>query len=696
MRKNKVRTRRETSSRFRPTKPALLTLAIAQALAFQAAQAASIEVTSNLDDGTDCTLREALATVNTGADLLNGCVLTGDALGTNDTITFGPAVSGQTITTTQGELQITKNVSINPGGVNTTIDANQDTRVISVISNDAADLSVTLNQLTITEGNGSGIFVDNTYSGPYEYNTVSLTLTNSTVSGNTGNGISASVGFDEYANLVLTNCTVSDNTGDGIGVSANTGSSSINLANSTVSGNYGKGISGYHNADAYLTNSTVSGNTGGGMYLLYGFASLDNSTVSGNSGGGVSAGGNDAGIGLVNSIVANNGYGDCEASDNYGNSAIGAGPDTISTTVCGGATIADPLLGPLADNGGPTQTHALLAGSPAIDNATGAGATATDQRGVAAVGVRDSGAYEFTGNIETMGRPSIDRSADTGIFIWENEPNNWVAHVVSGDMPRIVDIDVLSTQALNNVQQVNIEANDVFTVLPNGLELSLNVNAPWLDGVSFTVQDQSSTCISTTNTDVPIYVGPNRVEVGRNIDLKTLAPCDSGPDIETVGRPDIDGSTDTGIFVWENEANNWVSHVVSGDMQRIIEVDVNSSDSISNAQEINIEASDVFTVLPNGLDLSLNVKAPWLDGFKFTEQAQANTCVSTTNTDVPIFVGPNRVEVGNNIDLKTLAPCDSGPDIETVGRPDIDGSTDTGIFVWENQAEQLGITRGFG
>ena len=221
----------------------------------------------------------------------------------------------------------------------------------------------------------------------------------------------------------------------------------------------------------------------------------------------------------------------------------------------------------------------------------------------------------------------------------------------------VIEVDVTSSDSISNAQEINIEASDVFTVLPNGLDLSLNVKAPWLDGFKFTEQAQANTCVSTTNTDVPIYVGPNRVEVGNNIDLKTLAPCDSGPDIETVGRPDIDGSTDTGIFVWENEANNWVSHVVSADMQRIIEVDVTSSDSISNAQEINIEASDVFTVLPNGLDLSLNVKAPWLDGFKFTEQAQANTCVSTTNTDVPIYVGPDRVQIGSSIDLKTLTSC---------------------------------------
>ena len=87
---------------------------------------------------------------------------------------------------------------------------------------------------------------------------------------------------------MLTNSTVSDNTatsyiGGGVISSSNIASSAIHLMNSTISGNYGRGISGYHNLDATLTNSTVSGNTGEGIYLLYGFASLSNSTVSGNT-----------------------------------------------------------------------------------------------------------------------------------------------------------------------------------------------------------------------------------------------------------------------------------------------------------------------------------------------------------------------------------------------------------------------------
>ena len=373
MKKKNVCVRHKNKNTLRKIKPALLTLAIAQALSLQATQAASIEVTSDLDDGSDCTLRDALATTNAGTDQFNGCVLTGDALGNNDTITFGPAVAGQTITLTQGGLGISNRVSINPGGINTTtVDGNQASPVISI--SNGSGTPVVMNQLSITGSTGYAIYMREN----------NLTLSNSTVSGTAG--IHVFLG-----GLALISNTVSDNTGTGIYMYGG----NVSLLDSTVSGNTSHGI-GLAQSEAELTNSTVSGNTGHGIYLNGGEVRLNNSTVTDNIGHGIY--GYNWDIDLANSIVADNdGPGDPSVADcnvNY-SELINAGTDTISTTVCGGATVADPLLGPLADYGGTTQTHALLAGSPAIDNATAAGATVNDQRGVASVGVRDSGAYEF-------------------------------------------------------------------------------------------------------------------------------------------------------------------------------------------------------------------------------------------------------------------------------------------------------------
>jgi hypothetical protein len=106
---------------------------------------------------------------------------------------------------------------------------------------------------------------------------------------------------------------------------------------------------------------------------------VNNSTISGNSannGGGILTSGGTAT--LKNTIVANNEGGNCAGlpvTDDGGNLEW-PGND------CGFALSADPLLGPLADNGGPTQTHALQPDSPAIDAAVECPPPATDQRGV--------------------------------------------------------------------------------------------------------------------------------------------------------------------------------------------------------------------------------------------------------------------------------------------------------------------------
>jgi hypothetical protein len=109
-----------------------------------------------------------------------------------------------------------------------------------------------------------------------------------------------------------------------------------------------------------------------------------------------------------NSIMANNtdlsGFG-----PNCLNPNLGAGAATLTSndhnldsgvtcgfTQSGDRVNADPLLGPLADNGGPTWTHALMDNSPAIDAAGSATCPATDQRGVARPQGQgcDIGAYE--------------------------------------------------------------------------------------------------------------------------------------------------------------------------------------------------------------------------------------------------------------------------------------------------------------
>jgi CSLREA domain-containing protein len=222
----------------------------------------------------------------------------------------------------------------------------------------------------------------------------SVTLTNCTVSGNSteigdGGGISTST-------ATLTNCTVSGNLagGSGGGVLASTAT----LTRSTFSGNLAKNFGGgVVAATVTLTNSTLSGNAagleGGGLFANSG--TLLNCTIVeniANTGGGVFHGSTST-LSVRNTIIALNlvefggtgpdvsgdvaSLGHNLVGDGSGSTGFGVNFDIVGTS----ANPIDPKLGPLALNGGKTKTHALLAGSPAIDRGDNANLPPTDQRG---------------------------------------------------------------------------------------------------------------------------------------------------------------------------------------------------------------------------------------------------------------------------------------------------------------------------
>jgi HYR domain len=216
--------------------------------------------------------------------------------------------------------------------------------------------------------------------------------------------------------LTVSNCTVSGNSASNGGLgggilnySQTSGSATLTIVNSTVSGNSaGLGGGGIYNdgeagsAGLTVINSTFSGNSatnGGGGGIINqgpgGSASLTviNSTFSGNSaaignGGGIyNSGFNGSATLQIGSTILNvgpaggnivNDFGTV-TSDGYNLSSDDGGGFLTAT---GDQTYTPPLIGPLQDNGGPTQTHALLCGSPAIDAGTNFSGSATDQRGV--------------------------------------------------------------------------------------------------------------------------------------------------------------------------------------------------------------------------------------------------------------------------------------------------------------------------
>ncbi|MBK8038247.1 MAG: autotransporter-associated beta strand repeat-containing protein [Verrucomicrobiaceae bacterium] len=303
---------------------------------------ASTEVTTTGDSGPG-SLRQAIADA---------------ALSGPDTITFAPALSGQTIMlsseivmdmTNQGNL--TLDASTLPGGL--TIDGGPGTNRIFFITKTGATFgTVTLMGLTLTGGNGTGATASGN-GGAIFNNAGTLTLAQCTLSGNSAS-YGGAIG-NSSSTLTLERCTLSGNSATNNSGAIDNFNSTLMLAHCTLSGNsasYGGAIGNYSSM-LTLTNSIVAGNTALSGPDIY------------RSSGTVTA----TGVNLLSSLA---------------NSTLIAGPTVL---------VAAPLLAPLGDYGGPTQTLVLLPGSPALNAATGSTAT-TDQRGFPIVGTADIGAYE--------------------------------------------------------------------------------------------------------------------------------------------------------------------------------------------------------------------------------------------------------------------------------------------------------------
>jgi hypothetical protein len=250
--------------------------------------------------------------------------------------------------------------------------------------------------LTIEADAGQAPVLDGTFPSPQTSAGFSITTVGVTLAGFTIQNFSgpSAVDVQSGSSLVLSSDALQGNFTSSSGGGVDNDGGSATLINCSISGN-------------------SAGSSGGGVYNDAGSTTLINCTVSGNSSAGVGGGvENVSGTVIVgNTILAENAASSSgpDAFGNFasqGNNLIGATDGSFgwaSSDLTG--TIVeplDPLLAPMGNDGGPTQTMALLPGSPAIDagnNALVPAGITTDQRGFPRIvnGIVDIGAFESSG-----------------------------------------------------------------------------------------------------------------------------------------------------------------------------------------------------------------------------------------------------------------------------------------------------------
>ena len=413
---------------------------------------ATFSVTSTADGTSQGTLRWAITQANktSGANSI-------DFLETGTiTLTQGPLF----LTNTTGTQTIVGSTGVTiSGGLS---DNNRIFDIAPSVSAWISGLTITNgNSADITKvggglANQSGASVyllDCTFSedSAYEHrgalaNYGKMTLNNCVITGNTGLEHGTGGGVFSNGTLNMTDCTLSDNFAGGGGGAVDSVGGTLNMTDCSVTGNrattsppqntaYGGGVAISASVTAHLTDCTVSGNdaSDGGGVENSGTLTLTDCTLSGNSaasyGGGVNAGGT---VTLDNCTITGNWAGHNAAGLDSGAGTV-AMTDTIIAGNVGGITgdiggnatgsynlvgiggsgglsesnnnllnVANPLLGTLANNGGPTDTIALLKGSPAISAGTSSDGVFTDERGYPLDSPPDIGAYQVQPSSESL------------------------------------------------------------------------------------------------------------------------------------------------------------------------------------------------------------------------------------------------------------------------------------------------------
>lgn len=428
------------------------------------------------------------------------------------------------------DSQFTNNAGTNGGAINTLLG-----ELIVENSQFLNNNTSGANGAFTYEGYGGAIYTDGASAYPDDNIGGIIRISNSLFDGNVGAGQGGGLFLFAYPpdqviienSTIINNQVVTDSKGDALGGGLRHGNSALTIKNTTFANNIaqsqGGGVWIGEKSPTNIINTTFSGNraeSASGTWGLGGAimfnandgytGNFEHITVANNYAGWQGGGfwGKNQAVTLKNSIFAynkaNNGGNNWNIYHHTGGTFNQAGNNIQSTELNANDTkitasviLADPLLGALQDNGGGILTHALLAGSPAVD--AGTSGTTTDERGFARDSFPDLGAYEQILLIPAPNAPSNLKAtviSDTSIKLtWKDNSDNETGFVIERSLDNL-NWSLLTTtdQNLISYQDKGLTKNTqyyyrVFATNVGGNSEVININAKTYNLITGTIKN---------------------------------------------------------------------------------------------------------------------------------------------------------------------------------------------------------------
>lgn len=612
-------------------------------------------------------------------------------------------------------------------------------------------------------GDGGGILVD---SG-------TLTMTNVVVTGNnTGDanfggtgGLGGGLMTMPGINSTIVNVTFSNNTtgdgGGGVTGQGGRGGAVANfgimiLKNSTLSGNStgtagtsggdsgGTGGGLFNVASAKVINTTISGNStngfnapGGGIYQIGSSLTVINSTITGNAsvsqvGNGIYQSTVASGVSILqNTIVAQNigGPDTFGTFNSFGHNLIGNADDSTGFTIedLKGTTAAplNAMLGPLANNGGPTQTHALLAGSPALDAGDNVraidadnNALTTDQRGTGRIAdsadagttaTVDIGAYEFHQTLDEISDKTINEDTTLSLAFAVGDGGPAVTSVTATSTNTTLlpnaNLSVTGAGAVRTLQATPVANSSGATTITVTANLSgggvvqdsfqltvVSVN----DAPSFTkganqVVNEDAGAQTVNNWATAISAGPN--EAGQTLTFTVTTDFDTlfsaAPAINSSGTltytPAANrfGVANITVTLKDDAGTaNGGQDTSASQTFKITVASVNDPPSFTKGADQTVAEDPGFVSVP-GWATNISGGAPF--------ESQFVQFVVTNNTNLSLFANQPAVNSSGTLTYVPALNANGSADITIVGK-DFEGTFDGGVDTSAPQTFKITVT----